>query len=494
MKIFLLSEETTLLRAAVIEGEKVKDFFVEKKTSPSLVGNIYKGKVKDVLPGMDAAFVDIGWERTAYLYISEVIPPAVDVEQPEWEEGKNKLSIEKLLHKGEEVLVQVVRDPIGSKGPRLTSFITIPGRYLVLMPFSSYVGVSRRIAEAEERRRLRKIAMKIKPKEMGLIVRTMAQGKNLSHLSQDLKYLLQIWKKAQYQAERSSPPSLIYEEVELGMKLLRDFYESDSDCIITDSPSAFKRLKRFASQILPRERVNIQLHRGGEGVFEAYHLEEELEKVLQPVVRLKSGGYITIYETEALVSIDVNTGRFTGEESLEDTAFRINLEASEEIARQIRLRNLGGIIVVDFIDMRVPAHRKKLERHFLEKLKEDKARIQISRITQFGLIQMTRERTGPSLSHLLCDPCPYCGGSGMVKSLLTVENEVIRKAKKVLKDKRIRSLKLVLAPELYRRFTHNEGWKKFPWTLRRKIVLEERENLKGNEYIFCLPTGKEIKV
>lgn len=473
-----------------MEDSRVVEFYIERKDRPSLVGNIYKGRIKDVLPGMDAAFVDIGWERTAYLFISEVMIPPI-VEEAEWEETKGKPSIEKLLKEGEELMVQVVRDPIGTKGPRLTSFITLPGRYLVLMPFSNHLGVSRRISNSQERRRLRKLANQLKPKDMGLIVRTMAQGKGEEELAIDIENLLKIWRSINSLYKKVNAPHLLYQEQDLASRVLRDLFQPEEDKIITDSPQLYRRLRKLSNSFFPGKVNTIKFFRERETLFSKFGVEQELEKALQPTVSLKSGGYITIHETEALVSIDVNTGKYTGEERLEETAFRTNLEAAEEIVRQIRLRNLAGIIVVDFIDMRLREHRKKLENYLNELLKKDRARTQISRITEFGLIQMTREKTGPSLSQLLCQTCPLCKGSGRIKSLLTIAGEVERKIRKILKERREKRIRVVLNSELYQHFMEKGIYRHYKRWVGTKVYLE-RGVLPWGEYKIMNSRGEEI--
>ncbi|MCD6218902.1 Rne/Rng family ribonuclease [Candidatus Calescamantes bacterium] len=486
MRLFLLTETTELVRCAILEERKIVEFHVERKTKKSLVGNIYKGKVKDVLPGMDAAFVDIGWDRTAYLFISEVIMPPVEGEEPEWEEEKGKPSIEKLLKEGEDILVQVVRDPIGSKGPRVTSFVSLPGRYLVLMPFSPHLGVSRRIENISERRRLRKILRDIKPENMGLIARTMAEGKDKQDLLGDLEYLLCVWRNISSRAHRLPSPSHLYEEIELGSRLLRDIFDPENDRFLTDSPALFRNLKRFSSQILANRRVRIDLFSHQEDLFTHYHVDEEMEKALSPQVKLESGGDLTIHETEALISIDVNTGKYTGKESLEETAFKTNMEAAKEVFRQIQLRNLAGIIVVDFIDMRKREHKKKLENLLYDLAKKDRARTQISRITEFGLVQMTRQKVAPSISYLLSDTCPFCKGSGKVKSLLTLASEVESKVKRIMREKKGKvSVKVALNPELYNYIMERKLIKTSGRIFLRRIILEKK-NLPWGEYkIIC---------
>ncbi len=473
MRTFLAIETSELTRASIIEEGKVTEFYVERKNKKSLVGNIYKGKVKNVLSGMDASFVDIGWKRTAYLFVSEVMIPPVDSEEPEWEGGGKRPPIEKLLKEGENVLVQVVRDPIGSKGPRVTSFIAIPGRYLVLMPYSPHFGVSRRIKDISERRRLKSLLRQIQPKNMGLIGRTMAEGKNIQELNADLKYLLKTWKGIDSRAYRLPSPSLLYEEPETGKRLLRDLFDPEKDEFITDSLALFRRVKRFSSILFGRRKAKIKLFSGEEGLFSLYKANEEMEKALNPEVELKSKGYLTIHETEALVSIDVNTGKYTGEKNLEETVFRTNMEAAEEIFHQIRLRNLAGIIVVDFIDMRKREHKKKLENLLYELAKKDRAKIQISRITEFGLVQMTREKSGPSISHLLSEPCPFCKGAGRVKSLIIIASEIEEKLRNIIRKRRGEKVKVIANPELYNYISENNLLKNTGRFLSTRVILEK---------------------
>lgn len=411
--------------------------------------------VKSVIPGMEAAFVDLGTDKDGFLYVSDYTETPFDFEFGEDEETKKtqdfnkKVKIEDLLKVGQEVIVQVVKEGIRSKGPRLTTKYSLPGRYLVLMPGDTRVGISRRIVDTDERRRLKTILKKIHKKDDGgVIVRTVGEGKDFKEFQRDLKYLKKIWKKIQHKIRTKKAPCLVHEEMGLIERIVRDFFTEETEKIIVDNKQVLKNVKRFMRYYLPKHRVKIELFRDKGALFEKFNIENDIEKAFQKRVRLKSGGHIVIEQTEGLVAIDVNTGKFVGKKRLEETVFKTNCEASKEIARQLRLRDLGGIIIIDFIDMSEKENRKKVYRIFEDAVSRDRAKTNILRISELGLVEMTRQRVRPSLESAVFDTCPYCSGKGIVKSVTTMSIQSIKKIKKMLTGTAKRVLNVSVHPDV----------------------------------------------
>jgi len=425
-------------RVALLEGGQVVEFYIERKGDASFVGNIYKGRVVKVLKGMQACFIDIGLDKAAFLYVDDIRGGIKELypflEGDEETEFISKLdfkdaSIEELVQQGQEILVQVAKDPIGTKGARVTSRITLPGRYVVLMPGMEHIGVSRKIEDEEKRKQLKELATKIKPTGFGLIMRTVSEDASEEEIKRDIDFLLLLWDNIQKKKDKVHAPSLIHSEFDLVLRSLRDFMNQNVDRLIIDNYNEWIRLKEFAQIYFPRIADKIELFEGDEPIFDAFGVEVDLDRSLERKVWLKSGGYIVIDQTEAMTVIDVNTGKFVGKENLEDTILRTNLEAVKEIAYQIRLRNLGGIILIDFIDMEKDENKQKVINAMAEAMKKDRAKTTIYNITDLGIVQMTRKRTRESLEHILCDSCPYCEGKGRIKSAKTVAYEVLRKLK-----------------------------------------------------------------
>lgn len=425
-------------RVALLEGGQVVEFYIERKGDSSYVGNIYKGKVIKVLKGMEACFVDIGLDKAAFLYVDDIkggiieLYPFLEVEEETEITPKLDLkdaSIEELVQEGQEILVQVAKNPIGTKGARVTSRITLPGRYVVLMPGMEHIGISRKIENEGKRKELKEIASRIKPQGFGIIMRTVSEDASEDEIQKDIDFLLLLWDNIQKKKERASAPQLIHSEFDLVLRSLRDFMSQNVDRLIIDNPGEWQRLKEFAQVYFPRIAEKIDLYEGDEPLFDAFGVEVDLQRALERKIWLKSGGYIVIDQTEAMTVIDVNTGKYVGKENLEETILRTNLEAVKEIAYQIRLRNLGGIILIDFIDMEKDENRQKVLNAMVEAMKKDRAKTTIYNITELGIVQMTRKRTRESLEHTLCDSCPYCEGKGRIKTIKTVAYEILRKLK-----------------------------------------------------------------
>jgi ribonuclease G len=407
-------------RVAVIQQGVVQELHVERLTGRGLVGNIYLGVVSRVLPGMQSAFIDIGLDRAAFLHVADI-----------WEHRQNAdppRPIERLLHDGQRVLIQVIKDPIGTKGARLSTQISIAGRLLVYLPQECHIGISQRIEDEAERAHLRERLQHLLPDDEkgGFIIRTMAEAASDREMLADIEYLRRIWRGIQERATVAGAPALLYQDLNLSLRVLRDIANDETARILVDTRETFERLEAFAGDYTLNFRDRIHHYSGERPLFDLYGIEDEIERALARRVPLKSGGYVIVDQTEALTTIDVNTGGFVGGRSFDDTIFKTNLEAAHVIARQLRLRNLGGIIVVDFIDMENSQHREAVMTEFRKALALDRTRITVNGFTSLGLIEMTRKRTRESLAHTLCEPCPMCQGRGEVKTAQTVCYEILR--------------------------------------------------------------------
>jgi len=407
-------------RVAVIQQGVAQELHVERTTGRGMVGNIYLGVVSRVLPGMQSAFIQIGLDRAAFLHVADI-----------WDQRQNAEAakpIERLLHEGEKLLVQVIKDPIGTKGARLSTQISIAGRLLVYLPQEFHIGISQRIEDEAERAHLRERLQQLLPAETkgGFIIRTMAETATDKEMLSDIEYLRRIWGGIQDRAQIVTPPALLYQDLNLSLRVLRDIANDETDRILVDSRETCRTLHAFAQDYTLNFLERVQLYSGERPLFDLYAIEDEIERALARRVPLKSGGYVIIDQTEALTTIDVNTGGFVGGRSFDDTIFKTNLEAAHVIARQLRLRNLGGIIIVDFIDMENEAHRESVLTEFKKALSLDRTRVTVSGFSSLGLVEMTRKRTRESLAHTLCEPCPMCQGRGEVKTAQTVCYEILR--------------------------------------------------------------------
>lgn len=417
------------VRAALLENGVLQEVYVERAASRGLVSNIYKGSVSRVLPGMQAAFIDIGLSRTAFLHVSGILPRHSEEVENKATEGQPLPEIRDLIREGEEVIVQVLKDPLGTKGARLTTFITLPSRFLVLLPNGSGVGVSARIEDDAERERLREIATDLLAEDDaddGIIVRTAAEGVGREALRADLKFLRKLWSVVQLECSNVTVKSLIHEDLPLPIRLLRDLVTSDVEKILVDSSNDFHKMKAFAASFLPEIEPMIELYTRQRPIFDLHGTEDEIRKALDRSFPLKSGGYLIFDQTEAMTTVDVNTGGYVGHRNLEDTIYRTNLEAAVAIARQLRLRNLGGIIIIDFIDMEEEGHRQRVMDVFEKSMASDHARHQIMPVSPLGLVEMTRKRTRRSLQQILCEGCPNCAGQGFVMTAASVCFEIFR--------------------------------------------------------------------
>jgi len=449
-------EET---RVALLENGVLTELYIDRKRDQGIVGNVYKGRVAKVLPGMQAAFVDIGLERAAFLHVSDIAAfpegEAAQIElsgEEELEGGgqreedeeeaeerrprprarrRQNVSIEELLQEGQEVVVQASKEPIGTKGARVTGHLSFPGRYLVYMPTVNHLGVSRRISREEERRRLRDLVQQQRRSGAGYIIRTVSEGISDEEIRADIEFLDRIWQTLQEKRERQAAPSLLHSDLDLSFRIVRDLFTNKMDRLVIDSKPEFERIQTFVQTYLPHLGPKIELYSRDEPIFDAYGIELEISKALGRRVWLKSGGYIVIDHTEALTVIDVNTGRYVGKRNLEETILKTNMEAAKEIAYQLRLRNIGGLIIIDFIDMESGKNRDKVFGAFKEAMSKDKARTHILRISELGLVEMSRERTREDLLRVLSEPCSYCEGRGYTKSPATVCYEIFRELRRL---------------------------------------------------------------
>jgi ribonuclease G len=452
--MLVVNAEGPETRVAVVEEGSLAEFFVERKRDRGMVGNIYRGKVTRVLPGMQAAFVDLGSkvERAAFLYVADVLGSGEErklFEDSETDDGdespegaasriarsRKQLAnrkIEDLLKPGQTVVCQVVKDPIGLKGARVTGYISLPGRYSVFMPHVSQVGVSKRIGSDKERRRLRDLVNAARPKGTGFIVRTAAEDANDQELTDDVDFLARLWSEIEKREESMNGPGLVYADLDLTLRCIRDLMREDTSEIVIDDEEQYERVRKFTIAFLPRFTERVKKYEQRRPIFDHYAIEPALRLAVSRRVPLRSGGSLVIDQGEALTAIDINTGSFTntGSGNLEDTVTANNLEACEEVARQLRLRNIGGIIVVDFVDMDKEGNRRKVWDAFQKALSKDRARTNVTKISELGLVEMTRKRTRESLVQLLTEPCPTCEGSGVVKSVTTVAYEILREVRR----------------------------------------------------------------
>ena len=538
-----INASTLEVRVALLEDNELAEFFLERNRQVGLAGNIYKGKVTRVLPGMQAAFVDIGLEKAGFLHVSdfhdgvsalntvaEVLgeedvetEPIGDNEFTEAEmsapeEGgdsievndngdgdgsaprpssrgrrrggrgrgrsqapqRSRLPIEQQLHRGQDIIVQIAKEPMGTKGARLTSSISLPGRHLVFTPTSNHIGVSRRIASAEERARLRADVGELRPAQGGFIVRTACEGVSRREIQRDVAFLTKLWASILRKHESMPPASILYSDLDVALRVVRDMFSSEVDRLWCDDPTTYSRVVQFVQNYMPRLRARVTLHDGPQPLFDRFNIEPQIERALDRKVWLKSGGYLIFDQAEALTAIDVNTGRFVGKRSQDDTIFKTNLEAVEEVVKHLRLRNIGGIIIVDFIDMAREADRKKVSDALAAALKRDKARTSALKISELGLVQMTRKRTRESLEKLLTEPCSRCEGRRVVKSVATLAAEVLRGIQREAVSKSAGDMLIVkLNPEVAR-YLYDHGAKDLETLEQRletKIVLRSNDTI-----------------
>jgi ribonuclease G len=490
-------------RVAVLENGTLSDLSLERKRHRSIVGNVYKGVVTNVLPGMQAAFVDIGLNKDAFLYAGDFtanvgeyerlmlaedeadIDDLDDAEEPPERDRREVAPIEDVLRKGQNILVQVSKESLGTKGARITSFISLPGRYLVYMPQVSHLGVSRRIRDAAERDRLRRLIKAIRPPGGGgFIIRTVGEGKGEDEFRADVEFLVRLWQQVQARFAQAPPRAPLNEEGDLIFRVIRDLFTTEVEEILIDAEEEYRRAVEYAESLVPALADRVHLYEGREPVFEARGIEKEIEKALRRKVWLKSGGYLVIDQTEALVSIDVNTGKYVGKRDFEETILKINLEAVNEVVRQIRLRDLGGIIIIDFIDMEREEHRQQVSRALRKALGEDKSRTNVLEISELGIVEMTRKRVRQGLQSSLMTHCPTCKGSGVVKSPAAITAEIYRKIQAAAADVGGQEVLIRVDPEMAGYFEEQEaeGLELLQRRIQRKVTVQAAQALHKDEY------------
>jgi len=470
MKDIIINHTPMETRVAVMENAIVTELYHERQRERGVVGNIYKGKVLKVLPGMESAFVDIGLEKASFLYVDDVLPDFSVYDEYD-ESGERPMGvsgphsrrdkrppIDKLLKEGQEILVQVSKGPIGTKGARITGHLSIPGRNLVFMPTMDSVGVSRQITDDAERHRLKEIVSRLKPPKSGFIIRTVAEDRSEDEFRSDINYLVSLWDTILQRYNEAAAPSLVHQDLSITFRVIRDVFSSDVRKLTIDDGAEYRQVVSFLKEYLPRYTHIVEQYRRNQPIYDYYGIEEEIDRAMSHKVWLKSGGYLVIDQTEALTAIDVNTGRFVGKASHEETILKTNLEAVQELVYQLKLRNIGGIIIIDFIDMEVAQNRQRVYQALKEELKHDKARSKILQISEIGLVEMTRKRDRENLGRLLSTPCPHCSGTGRIKSPSTVCFDLFREVERLRRStQRLGPLTINLHPDVAEFLLTEEG-------------------------------------
>ncbi len=490
-------------RIAILEDGELVELLVERAEQRRHVGDIYLGRVNAVLPGMQAAFVDLGLPKTGFLHASDLAENLEDLEDIDLDEDGDRSrrrrghapKIEDHLAKGQDVLVQITKESIGTKGPRVTQQVSLPGRYCVLMPGVEHVGISRRIDDRGERQRLKAIVAALRPKGVGLIVRTAGEGKGEQEFAGDVKYLTRLWQKIDRKRRSVRAPAAVHRELELTAGLIRDLFTEDTDEVLVDDKMSFNEIQQYLRSVAPELRERVKLYQGKEPIFDAHDIEPQIEKTFERKVWLKKGGYLVIDPTEALVAIDVNTGRFTGRKNQEETIFRTNLEAAREIPRQLRLRDMGGIIIIDFIDMEEENNKRAVLDELRKELRKDRARTKAFAVSELGIVEMTRQRERTSLMHFYNEDCPACGGLGKVPSRETMLVKLERVMRRVASAGNERSLTVRVSPEIALYFLEQEARRLAEMEKRFKLTIDLKDDpqlKRGEMRVFSGRTRSEI--
>ena len=495
-KEIYISESMGESRIAIIEDGTLVEVYVEKQDQQRMVGNIYKGKVENVLPGMQAAFVDIGYDINAFLPFSEIENPAylMDIDESE-DSSSNKTNRKSNKHAndnvnvdlktGQSIFVQVIKEAFAGKGPRITTEVAIPGRLLVLVPNSKYVGISKKIWDKYERRRLKKLVSSLKDNDAGIIVRTVAEGKSEELIKNDLQNLENSWQKILKASNQKKDVELLYEDLETASSVIRDLFTPDISKIVIDSKKLYKKINSYLEDVSPNMASRLEHYKIKKPLFESMGIENEIDKLLRPKVWLKSGAYLIIEKTEAMVVVDVNSGRFVGKKNHEENSLKINLEACKEVARQLRLRDLSGLVVIDFIDMKNESNRKKIYYELRKELKKDRAKVAVSPISDFGLLEMTRQRIRLSLLDSMSDECPTCKGAGRIMSRETLITRIDHWLRRYKSKNRRLKLKLELHPEIADFLRDNKkALRGLMWHNFTYISVEGNSKIKRDEFRF----------
>ncbi len=499
MKKILVNKEIWQTRIAILQEGKLQDVYFASENKKELERCFFKGKVLKVLPGIQTAFVDIGESKSGFLHITEIdralaLEKSLDFfsgDESKFQEDlekhvKKSIAIEKILSEGENILVQVLKEPVYEKGAKLTTCFTLPGKFVVLMPNIPQIGVSKKIENREERNRLREIIIKNLPQKMGAIIRTTAEGRPAKDIKKDLAILISTWKTIQRRFKKAKPGEKIYEDIPITIRTVREHLDDNVDTVWIDNKKDYDAIYKFVKYFTPEQTRKLQLYKGEENLFERYNVNKQIEEALHKKVSLKSGGSLIIETTEAMTVIDVNTGKYTGKGNLEDTILKTNIEAAEEIVRQLRLRNIGGLIVIDFIDMSSNINKQKLSK-FLEKTLKEKDKYQsvILKISEFGLVQMTRKRSGKTLLQQLTSTCSCCKGTGFTKSDATITYEIFRKFKEeYLRHQINKPIALSVSPKIFHYIIYNEYQSilKLEKSLGNKIIVETDQKLGEDQF------------
>ena len=426
MKEIIIDVGSRQTRVALLENKELTEIYIERQSNERITGNIYKGKVENVLPGMQAAFVDIGLDKNAFLYVKDALPNTYFDEEDEYVDPvKSKdYQIDEILKVGQEIMVQIMKEPIDSKGARITTHITLPGRFVVLMPTVEYIGISRRIENDELRDKLKKLAEELKPKGMGLIVRTVAEDCTAQDISNDINFLLKLWNNIKQKQKNGAAPMIVHKDINIVYRTVRDMFTKDIDRLVINSKEHYEKVRELTTIISSNSKNKVEYYNKSYDIFEFYQVEPQLNKIINRKIWLKCGGYIVIDKTEALTSIDVNTGKFVGTVDLKDTVLKTNIEAAKEIAKQLRLRDIGGIIIIDFIDMADSDHENAVLESLKNSLRKDKTRTNVLGMTQLGLVEMTRKKVRQRIENVLTAPCPYCKGEGRILSSESIVKKI----------------------------------------------------------------------
>lgn len=489
-------------RIALLENGKLVELFVERPDNERMVGDIYKGRVRKVVKGMQAAFIDMGFPQDGFLHFSDmganVNQLFADIEEESSEsssKAKNDVEPWELLRNGQEIAVQIVKEPISSKGPRVSTELTLPGRFLVLVPNQYRVGVSRKIGSSQERRRLRQVVRKLLPKNFGLIVRTVATGKSEEVLKQDLDKLLKDWYVIQEKIRTVKSPMLLFQDLGMASSVIRDLFTPDVKRVVVDSRKMYREITRYLQEAGSELLSRVEYFRSKSPIFDVFKIEEEIQRSLEKKVWMKNGGYVIIEHTEALSVVDVNSGRYFGRKDHEKNSLKINLEAAREIARQLRLRDIGGLIVIDFIDMEDESNKKRVFHELQKEFAKDRAASKVGELSKFGIVEMTRQRIRPSLIYNITEPCPVCEGTGLVLTRGTVLANIERAIRRYVSSKLDRRVILQVHPEMVEFLDNKRFGRRFRlmWKYWIKITLELNEELHKHQFrLLVKRTGEDI--
>ncbi len=483
-------------RIALLENGKLVEIFVERPGNERMVGDIYKGRIRRVVKGMQAAFINIGFEQDGFLHFSdmgeEVNQLFADIDEELITNGKKKEDVDPqdLLRNGQEIAVQIIKEPIITKGPRVTTELTLPGRFMVLAPNQDRVGVSRKISSAQERKRLRNLARKIRPKNFGIIIRTVAEGKDESVLRTDLNKLIKTWKKVETELNRANPPKLIFKDLGMASSVIRDLFTNDVERVVVDTRKMYREIHRYLKDVGSDLLKRLEYFRSNKPIFDVFNIEQELQKSLVRKVWMANGGYIIIEQTEALTSIDVNSGRYFGRRDHERNSLKINMEASREIARQLRLRDIGGLIVIDFIDMEREENKFKVQNELKKEFSHDRAISRVSEISRFGLVEMTRQRIRPSLIYNITEPCPLCDGTGLIPTQATVLANIERIIRRYVASEYDRRIIIQASPQTVEYLSRGKMNRRLRLMWKYWIMIETEADAKLRPFDFRILVRK----